>query len=126
MIIPKMMLQAKNAQNKRPVKTGPLFFAKLPSTCAVRKRLKKTLYFKVGNRCLCPKVPSKWAFPAHQGPIPLSRVYRFFQIKLSLPTPQGANLQNRIYQITKDKSSKIFHALFFPLFCFFSLFCFSA
>ena len=43
---------------KRPVQTGLLSTARLASAGAVRKRLKKTHYFQVGNRCLCPKVLS--------------------------------------------------------------------
>jgi len=47
---------------KGPPEQTFLFTAGLSSAGAVRKHLKKTLYFQVGNRCSCPKVLSSRHF----------------------------------------------------------------
>jgi len=44
------------------------------STGAVRKRLKRTHYFQVGNRCLCPKVLSGRLFRSIKAWFPWVRV----------------------------------------------------
>ena len=81
-----------------------LLIAGPPPPVPYERVLKRTHYFQVGNRCLCPKIlrsigffdPARPDFPQYG--------YRFFQMRTLMRTPQGRPA-SLIYQIHCQKSS---------------------